>query len=135
MARIAKADVYAALDRAASLIRRMDAGNDGRLSRADVKQGLHHFTATPVGQTEQKLVDIFYRFIDHRDAKPYAKVTGADIDKALAYAKQHMVANYDVNHNGLSKSEIAKMSTTAKLAVELTEELKTQNGKQQIDWV
>ena len=134
MARIAKSDVYAALDRAAALIKKFDVGTDGRISRADEKESLAHFTASPVGQTEKQLADIFFQFIDHRDAKKYAKVTGADIDAAVAYAKQHLIANYDANHNGLSQAEIAKMSKTAQLAVQLAGELKS-GGKDQVDWI
>jgi hypothetical protein len=133
MARIAKSDVYAALDRVASLMKQFD-GGDGRISRADEQQSLSRFTATQIGQTEKQLADIFYKFVDHRDAKAYAKVTGADIDAAVAYAKQHLIANYDKNNNGLSKDEIAKMSKTAQLAVELAQELKA-GDKDQVDWV
>ena len=133
MARIAKSDVYAALDRVASLMKQFD-GGDGRISRADEAQSLSRFTATPVGQTEKQLADIFFKFVDHRDAKAYAKVTGADIDKAVAYAKEHLLASYDANNNGLSKAEIAKMSKTAQLTVELAQELKA-GGKDQVDWI
>ena len=66
---------------------------------------------------EQQLTSIFYRFIDHRDAKPGARVTQKDIEEALAYAKETMVDPYDINNNGLSAAEIAQMSLTARLAV------------------
>jgi hypothetical protein len=67
---------------------------------------------------------VFYRFVDHRDHRPGATVTADDVRRAAVYAKHTMVDAYDVNGNGLSKSEIAKMSLTGKLAVELTRELK-----------
>jgi hypothetical protein len=119
MARIAKSDVYAAFDQAAALIKAADAGHDGRISRDDLANELRGLTGT-----QHELVDIFYKFIDHRDYKAYAKVTGADVDAAVAYAKQHMLANYDVNGNGLSKAEFSKLSTTAKFAVQLAQENK-----------
>lgn len=119
MSRIAKSAVYASFDRAASLLRAADTGHDGRISRAEVRQAL-----TQLSGTERELVDMFYRFVDHRDAAPYAKVTATDLSKAVAYAKAHMVDTYDVNHNGLSSAEIARMSRTAQLTVELAKETK-----------
>lgn len=121
MSRIAKADVTAALARAAQIIRSADRGNDGVVSRADIKAKL---ATMPTGP-EKALVDIFYRFADHRDAKKFAKLTGRDLEKTLAYAAKELVADYDLNGNGLSRAEIAKMSTTAKLAVEVAMIMKT----------
>jgi len=118
MPRIAKADVHAALQRAANHI--IDAGgSDGRVSRADVQAK----TAQLKG-TEKELVDIFFRFIDHRDHGAGAQITKADVDKAVAYAKEKMIDKYDLNDNGLSSKEIAEMSRTGKLAVELSQQLK-----------
>lgn len=117
MSRIAKSAVYASFDRAAALLRAADTGHDGRISRAEVRQAL-----TQLSGTERELADMFYRFVDHRDAVAFAKVTGTDLDKAVAYAKAHLVDRYDVNHNGLSGAEIGKMSRTAQLAVELAKE-------------
>jgi len=118
MPRIAKTDVHAALERAAKNI--SDAKTpDGVVSRDNIKDKLGELKGT-----EQKLTDIFYRFIDHRDHVAGARITQKDIDKAVDYAKEKMVAKYDLNDNGLSKDEIAKMSLTGKLAVELARELK-----------
>jgi len=118
MPRIAKSDIHAVLQRAAHHIE--DAARpDGRVSRRDIKDKLQTLEGT-----EKSLVDIFFRFIDHRDAAPGAQVTKADIDKAVEYAKEKMVDKYDLNHNGLSQDEIARMSTTGKLAVRLARELK-----------
>ncbi|MBL8955714.1 MAG: hypothetical protein JNK82_33375 [Myxococcaceae bacterium] len=94
-------------------------GNDGRTSRADLKAKLPTLPAT-----ESKLVDIFFKFIDHRDFKTGAQVTAKDVNRAVEYAKEHMVAKYDLNNNGLSKDEIAKMSLTGKRAVDLAKALK-----------
>lgn len=119
MPRIAKADVNKALSLAARVI--IDAGgSDGRTSRAELKAKL---TGLPEGQ--RKLVDVFFKFIDHRDFRRGAQVTKADVEKAVAYAKKTMVAKYDLNGNGLSAAEIKKMSLTGKLAVDLAKTLKT----------
>ena len=120
MSRISKADVNGALERAGQRI--IDAaGPDKRVSRADIRGALSSLEGT-----EKKLVDVFFKFIDHRDHKAGATVTAKDVEKALAYAKEKLVARYDLNGNGLSKSEIAKMSLTGQLAVQLAKELKAQ---------
>lgn len=119
MSRIAKSDVNAALDRIAKNIKDA-AGTDGVTSRANLKGALLVMPAS----TEKSLTDLFFRFIDHRDARPGARVTSADVDRAVAYARQHLLAKYDVNHNGFSRSEINKMSATGQLVVRLAAELK-----------
>src|SRR5512137_1787724 len=118
MTRISKQSVYAALEKAAKNITDA-AGHDGRISRADMKAKLGELSGT-----EKKLTDIFFRFMDHRDFRAGAQLTKSDVDKAVAYAKEKMVDQYDLNDNGLSKSEIAKMSLTGKLAVDLAKQLK-----------
>ncbi len=118
MSRIAKADVYRALDHAAKTI--ISAGGaDGRTSRADIKAATANLTGT-----EKKLVDVFFKFIDHRDFKSGAQVTEKDVKRAVAYAREHMVAKYDLNNNGLSSSEVKKMSLSGRLAVDLAKTLK-----------
>ncbi|MBI3181212.1 MAG: hypothetical protein HYZ28_03615 [Myxococcales bacterium] len=118
MPRIAKANVNRVLENAARTILGAS-GGDGRVSRAEVKKALSHLQGT-----EKRLVDIFFRFIDHRDFKAGAQVTKRDIERAVAYAKEHMIAKYDLNRNGLSHSEVKKMSLTGKLAVDLARLLK-----------
>jgi hypothetical protein len=120
MARIAKADVNKALDTAAKTLIKVG-GEDGRISRTEVKNAL---TTSRVPKAQRELVDIFFKFIDHRDFKEGATVTASDVKRAVAYAKEHMVAKYDLNNNGLSKDEVSKMSLTGKRAVELAETLK-----------
>jgi hypothetical protein len=118
MPRISKTDVNKALELAGKKI--IDAGGaDKKVSRADVAKALGSLNGT-----EKKLVDVFFKFVDHRDFKKGAQVTASDVQRAIAYAKDHMVAKYDLNANGLSKPEIAKMSLTGKLAVELAKALK-----------
>jgi len=122
MPRIAKADVHRSLERAAQAI--VDAGGtDGRISRKDIKAKVKGLAGT-----EKKLVDIFFKFIDHRDHRDGATVTKKDVDRAVAYAKQKMVDKYDLNQNGLSGNEISRMSLTGKLAVQLAKELKAAGG-------
>jgi hypothetical protein len=118
MSRISKQAVNSALKQAAAHIVEA-AKDDGRVSRADLKSKLQELKGT-----EKNLTDVFFKFIDHRDFKSGAQVTAADVKRAVAYAKEHMIDNYDLNNNGLSKDEIAKMSVTGKLAVALARELK-----------
>lgn len=123
MARIAKTDVNRALEMAANRIK--DAGGaDGRVSRAEMTAALKGLTGT-----EKKLTDIFFKFIDHRDFKTGAQVTSKDVDRAVKYAKTTMIAKYDLDNNGLSPSEVKKMSLTGQLAVTLAKELKTAAAK------
>lgn len=118
MPRIAKADVNKALSLAAKTI--IEAGGaDGRTSRAEIKAKL-----AELPRQQRALTDIFFRFIDNRDFKAGAQVTAKDVTRAVTYAKEHMVAKYDLNSNGLSKDEIAKMSLTGKRAVDLAKALK-----------
>jgi hypothetical protein len=120
MARIAKADVNQALALAAKTIINA-AGDDDRVSRSDLKKAL---STDRVPRGQRALVDIFFKFIDARDWKKGAQVTAKDVDRAVNYAKAHMVAKYDLNTNGLSKDEIKQMSLTGKRAVDLAKALK-----------
>lgn len=89
------------------------AGKDGVTSRADIDalgDALYH-----AGRgTEGLAVRYFAGFIDHRDAAPGARITTADIDKAVSYAKEHLLQNKDKNRNGYSAAEVEKFSTSAK---------------------
>jgi len=118
MPRISKASANHAIERVANNIIK-SAGDDGRVSRADMKAAL-----SKLDGTEKRLTDVFFRFIDHRDAAPGAQVTKSDVTRAVEYAKEKLIAKYDLNNNGLSKAEISKMSLTGQLAIELAKELK-----------
>jgi hypothetical protein len=120
MPRIAKADVNRALETAAKTLIRIG-GDDGRISRAEVKNAL---ATDRVPRKQVGLVDIFFKFVDNRDFRAGAQVTPADIKRAVEYAKKNMIAKYDLNSNGLSKDEIKGMSLTAKRAVDLARALK-----------
>ncbi|MDP1917521.1 MAG: hypothetical protein Q8L14_14870 [Myxococcales bacterium] len=119
MPNVSRASIHHALDRAAKTITAA-AGNDGRASRAEVTQKLKELTGV-----ERQLVDTFYRFIDHRDAKPGAVVTKSDVAKALAEAKDKLVSAYDLDRNGLSPAERAKMGKVGQLAATLAETFRT----------
>lgn len=120
MSRIAKADVNRALETAAKTLARIG-GEDGRVSRAEVKNAL---ATDRVPRNQAALVDIFFKFVDNRDFRKGAQVTASDIKRAVDYAKKHMIAKYDLNENGLSKDEIKDMSLTGKRAVDLARALK-----------
>ena len=127
MSRISKQSVYNALRRAGDHI--IDAsGNDPFVSRVDIRSKL-----STLNGTEASLVDMFYRFIDARDASPGARVTAKDVEAAIDYAEEKLIAQYDLNNNGLSKAEIERMSTTGKLAVALARELKDNHGRSHIE--
>lgn len=120
MPRIAKSVAVASLNRAAEAIRSADTNGNGQVSRAELKAKV----ATLSGK-EKALVDIFYKFADHRDHVKGARITGRDLEKTLAYAAKELISDYDTNNNGLSKAEISRMSTTAKLAVEWGKEFQS----------
>ncbi len=118
MSRLSKSHVHAALDRAARNILSA-AGDDPFVSRRDIRMRLNLLSGV-----ERRLTDVFYRFMDYRDSKPGARITKKDIDETLQYAKEKLVDAYDLNNNGLSKSEIEAMSLTGKLAVRFAKILK-----------
>lgn len=118
MPRISKPDVNHALQVAARTIVKAG-GSDGRTSRADLDKTLPTLSAK-----ERALVDVFFKFVDHRDFKSGAQVTKQDVERAVNYAKEKMIAKYDLNNNGLSTDEIAKMSLTGKRAVDLAKALR-----------
>ncbi len=123
MSRISKNDVSAALSLAAKLLETAG-GPDGRVSRTDVARALPTLPAA-----QRALVDAFYRFVDARDLRPGAAVTKRDLDEAVAFAREELIAKYDLNNNGLSAGEVAQMGEVGKLAVELAKLLKAANNE------
>jgi hypothetical protein len=118
MPRIAKADVNNALKLVAQTI--ITAGGaDGRTSRAEMTAALK-----TMPKDQRALADIFFKFVDHRDFKKGAQVTKTDVTRAVEYAKTTMIAKYDLNNDGLSKTEIKNMSITGQRAVDLAKALK-----------
>ncbi|MEO0732128.1 MAG: hypothetical protein AAFZ52_04800 [Bacteroidota bacterium] len=118
MSRLSKKYAHAALDRAAQHL--LDArGGDAVVSRKDMRAKLLELEGY-----EQRLTNMFFRFVDARDYKPGARVTAKDIEDTLAYAKEKLIDAYDKNNNGISTGEFAEMSVTGKLAVRFGEELR-----------
>lgn len=95
------------------------AGPDGIISRKDVRAKLLSLEGT-----ERSLVDVVYRFIDARDVARSARVTRSDVDAAFEFIKAELIDRFDLDQNGLSDDEIARMSDLGKLAVALARELK-----------
>ncbi|MDC0669281.1 nuclease A inhibitor family protein [Nannocystis radixulma] len=122
MTNIATSDVHAALDRAAEQLMNA-AGPDGIVSRRDIRAKLLELEGG-----ERALVDIFYQFVDRRDAARSARITRADIDAALAVVRTDLVDRFDLDANGLSDDEVARMSELGKLAVALARTLKEATG-------
>lgn len=114
-ANVSRTSIAHVLDRAAKTITAA-AGADGRASRADMKKKLAELTGP-----EKALVDTFFRYMDHRDAKSGASVTRSDITKALETAKAKLVNAYDLDRNGLSPDERAKMGKVGQLAAQIAE--------------
>lgn len=144
MPRIGKADVYRQIEGAAQAIKEADKAQDGIVSRADMAQTVQENQAIrdlvvetaksdvfarhaaplvgDMADTQNALIEVFYRFIDHRDHKPGARITAKDIDRAVEYAKEKLVAAYDVNNNGLSNDEISQMKTIGQLSASLVKQ-------------
>jgi len=116
--RIAISDVHAALERAAEQLRSA-AGPVGIVSRRDVRTRLQGLEGA-----ERAIVDVLYRFIDGRDAARSARVTKSDIDATVAHVRTELIDRLDLDQNGLSADEIARMSELGKLAVALARTLK-----------
>jgi hypothetical protein len=95
MPRIAKAAVNLAVDRVV----------------ADVKSN-----EPIISPVEQAAVDQFKGWAAHR---------AGSTDDVAAYAKQHLLAKYDENHDGYSKAEIGKMSKLGQAFVALAVEMKS----------
>jgi hypothetical protein len=110
--RVAHATPEAGLEHVAALLK-VAAGKDGITSRDDLDALADDLYKQGRG-TESLAAQKFFGFIDARDFKDGARVTGKDIDKAVAYAKESLLKNKDVNNNGYSQAEVAKFSTSAK---------------------
>lgn len=113
---------HAALERAGQNIVKA-AGADGITSRKDVKNAIKDLPATEAALTLQ-----LFQFIDRRDAGAGHRITKADVDRAVEYAKVHLLDKYDLNENGFGVREIAKMSKLGKLAMEMAIELRKTGG-------
>ncbi|MBK6687012.1 MAG: hypothetical protein IPG45_21270 [Deltaproteobacteria bacterium] len=113
---------HAALERAGQNIVKA-AGADGITSRKDVKNAVKDLPATEAALTLQ-----LFHFIERRDAGAGNRITKVDVDRAVEYAKVHLLDKYDLNENGFGVREIAKMSKLGKLAMEMAIELRKTGG-------
>lgn len=122
MSSLATSEVHAAVNRAAAQL--LDAaGPDGIVSRKDIRTKLLSLEGA-----ERDLVDALYRFIDRRDPERSTRMTKKTIDAALAYVRTELVDRFDLDNNGLSEDEVARMSELGKLAVGLARSLKSSTG-------
>jgi hypothetical protein len=122
MARIPKEKVHEVLDAAAARILKAG-GPDGIVSRRDFRRLLFS-----LGGDEWRLVNLLYRFMDHRDYRPGARITRADIEDSLDYIKTKLIDAYDLDDDGLSPEEVAEMSALGKYAVQLARALMDQSS-------
>ena len=117
MTTLATSAVHAAVDRAAAHL--LDAaGPDGIVSRKDIRTKLQALEGT-----ERDLVDTLYRFIVRRDSAKGSRMTKADVNSALKFVRTELVDRFDLDKNGLSEDEVARMSELGKLAVALAQTL------------
>lgn len=115
---VPKADIHAAIDRAAKRILAA-AGPDKATTQAELKKSL-----TSLHGADKKFATAFLDFIEQRNG-PKQGVSKSDVQAAVRYAKKTMVDAYDANGNGAIESkEKSKMSKTAKLAIDSARALK-----------
>ena len=125
MAPIAKTDLNQALQLAAKTI--VDArGGDDRISRDELRKAL---TTTAVPRNQRALVDIFFKFIDSAEWKSGPQATVSDVERAVEFARRHLVEKYDLNSHRLTKEELQKMALAGKRAVDLARALKALGRK------
>ena len=118
MTTLATSDVHTALAHAADQL--LSAGGpDGIVSRKDIRAKLLSLEGA-----ERDLASALYKFIDSRDAARSARVTKSDIDAAVAFIKTDLIDRHDLDNNGLSEDEVARMSELGKQAVALARQLK-----------
>jgi hypothetical protein len=107
--RVKISDVHKAFEIAANNVKET-ADADHQITDARMQGKLR-----TLGGVERDLTDSFVHLADHRDGA----LTVKDVDDTLKYAKEKLVNAYDLDNNGLTEDEIAKMPRVAQLAVEL----------------
>jgi hypothetical protein len=111
MARISKADMFSRLVRVANLMKSADGKAGTRKNNVISRAELAKLGETLKGY-EKGVFMLFSSFIDHRDQRA---ITFKDVDRALEYAREKLIARLDKNKNGLSMAELALGSLTARL--------------------
>jgi len=106
---VKRSDVHKAFDLAASNVKAA-ADADHRITGPGMQLRL-----AALGGLERDLTDTFVRMADNFGRT----LTTRDVDAVLKYAKETLVDAYDLDNNGLSDDEVARMPRVAQLAVEL----------------
>lgn len=118
MARISHNTPLKAFDHVAGLMKEQ-ASRDGVLSRADAKNLVKDLRAQGRG-TEALAAENIFKMLDKRDsAFEGARVTARDLNGVRSFVKDKMLENRDLNGDGYSRAEIARMSETGKALVEI----------------
>jgi hypothetical protein len=111
--RVSKEKVSAAFFEAGQQIKDA-AGRDRKTTRSELEAQTAELPAP-----QRALASSFFEIVTHRQQG--LPVNASAVDRAVAYAAKHLVGAYDLNDNGLSASEIAQMSETGKLAVDVAQ--------------
>lgn len=118
MPRIAKADLIAALERAANYIRAA-ASEDGQTTRNDMRRKLRELRGI-----DRLLTDVLYRFIDHRNGKAGASISEESLGDALTFLRKELITLYDLRKNRLTTEESDSMAMIGSMCVQLARQLK-----------
>jgi hypothetical protein len=130
MSRISHNTPMKAYDHVADLLQK--AGHaDARISRADAKELVSGLRKEGRG-TEALAAENLFKMLDARDTGAGNQVTGYDLKKDRSFVESKMLENRDVNSDGFSAAEIAKMSTTGRALVELGQVLEAGKTKGRI---
>lgn len=106
------------------------ANKDGIVSREDAAKLVSNLRSEGRG-TEALAAQNLFKMIDKFDDDKGARVTGYDLKLARPFVENKMLENRDVNRNGFSAAEIAKMSPTGRALIELgkTLEIESKSGR------
>jgi hypothetical protein len=109
MSRVSKSALYAKIDWAANTLKAADKNekHGGQVSWAERNAML-----ASLDGYEKGVFALFTAYMNHGDQH---SITFKDIDHWAAKAKAEQIDRLDVNHNGLSKAELANGSRTVKL--------------------
>lgn len=129
MPRISNVKPMQAYDHVAKTL--IAASGNGVISRAEAKTLVAQLEKDGKG-TEAMAARNIFKMLDARDVGPGNRVTGYDLKRDRAFVQDKMIENRDINNNGLARSEIAKMSPTARALVELGQVLSIEKSKARV---
>ena len=118
MPRIAKADLFAALERAANHIRAASS-EGGYTTRPDMRRKLRELRGI-----DRLLTDVLYRFIDHHNGKVGAHIEEDNLAQSLTFLRKELISLYDLDRNRLSGEESTNMAQVGQMCVQLARQLK-----------